>query len=91
MLLHTYNHNGTLLGQFEYSKKGLIEAYTDCVEYVRQTLNTATIKYGNTTLEVVTPETLGLSFEKKDWQWQKKQLKYNHKLNKNYLIYGFFN
>ena len=60
MLIHTYNHNGVLLGQFEYSKKGIKEAFGDCVEYVSESLNTATIKYGNKTLEVITPESLGI-------------------------------
>ena len=60
MSIGVYNHNGVLLGQFEYSKKGITEAYDYCVEYVIQTLNAATIKYDNKTLDVVTPESLGL-------------------------------
>ena len=60
MKIRTYNHNNTLLGEFEYSKEGYKKAYADCVEYVSQTSNLSIIKYNNTILKVITTETLEL-------------------------------
>ena len=58
MKIRTYNHNNTLLGEFEHSEEGYKEAYADCVEYVSQTSNSATIKYDDTILKIITTETL---------------------------------